>query len=228
MEFQRERVYTALNADELRAGDKVIAACAISTLKRQIETDSKYIKVREIYRIADDKTDHRFRFKDGGQPSAPFAYLVERKENCTNCHYAYLKDEGIECALNDEPKPTLLYEDAKLNRCRAWGKRAKPKTDTPELISLGNGQYVERKHYRPFRDTDELIKVWGEKIKAFCDEIPPIVMPLIWVQDKESGARLLITIYKKSWFSTETKCGSMEAIFNWYTFLDGSPCGVEE
>ena len=80
MEFDKSRVYTALNADELRAGDKVIAACAISTLKWQIERDSRYIKVREIYRIADDKTDHRFRFRDGGQPSAPFAYLVERKK----------------------------------------------------------------------------------------------------------------------------------------------------
>ena len=37
MEFQRERVYTALNADELKQGDKVIVARSLSLLKTAIE-----------------------------------------------------------------------------------------------------------------------------------------------------------------------------------------------
>ena len=39
MEFQKERVFTALNADELKPGSKVIVADTIDELKQYVEDD---------------------------------------------------------------------------------------------------------------------------------------------------------------------------------------------
>ena len=41
MEFDKSRVYTALNADELKIGSKVILGNTLSELKEAVETEKK-------------------------------------------------------------------------------------------------------------------------------------------------------------------------------------------
>lgn len=81
-------------------------------------------------------------------------------------------------------------------------------------------------HYRPFKDTDELIKVWCDKGGKWQKR--ELTMPHIWVKNKERGSQELIVAYNGDMFLTEYAQGDMEKLLEWYTFLDGSPCGVEE
>lgn len=100
-----------------------------------------------------------------------------------------------------------------------------------KLIALGNGQYVE-KHYRPFRDTDELIKVWTSRNndgKAYL--LNSLDMPLIWVRRKGANTKgQLITEFGDGWGVGigRGEAYNMTDLWVYFTFLDGSPCGVEE
>ena len=83
-------------------------------------------------------------------------------------------------------------------------------------------------HYRPFKDTDELIKVWGEKGGKWQKR--DITMPLIWVCEKgeEYDRGRLITSYTRTCIELDDDVFTVDYLFNNYTFLDGSVCGVEE
>lgn len=248
MEFLRERVFTSLNADELKAGDKVIVAYNLYGLKEQVKmfTESA-IDVIEV--IQDEDYFNRFKVKHS--ESYPLAYLVERAENCTNCEYSNLHNNLLYC---DDDKIPIIIGGEKLSVCSKYKPkteqkaencidcshscksinpclRYEPKSEMPELISLGNGQYAERKHYRPFRDTDELIKVWGEKsIEKSGGEWYDygLTMPLIWVKEKEGMGEHLIGGYTDDVVFVGKNYEDMDELFEAFTFLDGTPCGVEE
>jgi hypothetical protein len=206
MEFQRERVYTSLNADELRAGDKVITARCMADLKTWVEADAE---PNIIELIQDETNTDRFTCKCHGSNKTydtSLAYLVERKENCTNCGAIYT------CAFQ-------VREHPELEKCKNW----KPKTEQ-------KAEGYRWVNYRPFKDTDELIKVWKEKSKQVHSEYS-LTMPYIWVRRKEANSKgQLITE-----FSDEIHVGigrgeayNMTDLWVYFTFLDGSPCGVEE
>lgn len=156
MEFDKSRVYTSLNADELKAGDKVIVANSPYYLKKQVEEDDV---TDEIMYIAPDTDDKRFRVDRSGEFA--LAYLVERKENCTNCGEGK-KDEDY--WLGCTPDKFGKEEQAKCWHCDFW----EPKTE----------QKAEP-HYRPFKDTEELVKVWCEKGGKWQKR--ELTMPYIWV-----------------------------------------------
>lgn len=48
MEFDKSKVFTALNADELKVGSKVICAFSIVDLKRRVYEGDKITKVHSI------------------------------------------------------------------------------------------------------------------------------------------------------------------------------------
>ena len=145
MEFNKDRVFSALNADELSAGDKVIVAMSLATMKQYFKSGDIDERIITLKNVLCDSFIHRFVTE---QSSYPLAYLVERKENCTNCG----SHEVCGYVQN-------VSKFACLNRCENW----KPKTE---------------KHYRPFRDTDELIKVWDEKFekKQYWDKDKALMM----------------------------------------------------
>jgi hypothetical protein len=252
MEFQRERVYTALNADELKPGDKVIVADNLADLKKEVEKGN----VHEIEDILSDCVNERFGVC--GMANYALAYLVERAEpktehDCQSCKYK-------NCGFKDFNTK---------NECDRW--EAEVKAEMPELISLGNGQYVEKpktiecadcaksknggrgtcvlteeygcddyepktepraeKKYRPFANTDELIKVWEQNHRELYPR-PAGTMPLIWVQAKnEYKTKLLITGYDQRSNTVRYAEGDecdMKDLFEYFEFLDDSPCGVEE
>lgn len=75
MEFDKSRVYTALNADELKPGSKVIAANNIDSLKCKVNDGNEIIKVSEIL---EECYERRFQLDYMG--TYPFVYLVSEPE----------------------------------------------------------------------------------------------------------------------------------------------------
>lgn len=74
MEFDKSRVYTALNADELKVGSKVIVADNISLLKSSLEERN----VQTLESIRDES--YACRFINNKNIPFLFAYLVEEPE----------------------------------------------------------------------------------------------------------------------------------------------------
>lgn len=203
MEFLRERVYTALNADELKQGDKVITARCMADLKTWVEADAE---PNIIELIQDETNTDRFTCKCHGSNKtydSPLAYLVERAENCTNCenkdecpdYLAYFKNDGVRC------------------RCEEY----KPKT---ELF----GKTEQMKHYRPFKSAKELV----DNVQANYTDV---TLPYIWVKGKKASVEYtgwLVTGIGYDGVALGDTSLTWEDLFNNYTFLDGSVCGVEE
>lgn len=203
MEFDKSRVFSAVNADELHEGDKVIVSNVLSMIKEYVKRD---IFIRELYRVERDNYSNRFVIKsdeydsDGDVLCYSLAYLVERKENCTNC------------VENGRAHGCIPMDDDKITRCFDY----KPKT--------------EKQHYRPFRDTDELIKVWCEyKCPAHNHRERGLTMPFIWVRSKfnKDHKGVLINNYFGEYVELNKVQCFLSRLFDEYTFLDGSPCGVE-
>ena len=91
----------------------------------------------------------------------------------------------------------------------------------------------KKKHYRPFKDCDELCKYWHDekaRMSTFNNS-----KSLIWVKHKEYGTDNLITAYDNDNESIGGSCVfiqdiwvDMKELFDNFTFCDGSVCGVEE
>lgn len=78
MEFDKSRVYTILNADELKVGSKVICGFSISHLKEQVDEGEKIAEVDDIF---DEDFEKRIHVHfNGGYSAYPLAYLVSEPE----------------------------------------------------------------------------------------------------------------------------------------------------
>ena len=87
----------------------------------------------------------------------------------------------------------------------------------------------EEKKWRPFKDIQELKDTW-HKCVGTC-EPPPLFEPMIWVRDKKRpDITRHITGFNGGINSVALASlwNSLEALFEDYTFLDGTPCGVLE
>lgn len=71
MEFDKSKVYTALNADELKEGDKVLLADNLEDLKNLVKDDDSPIILAAIA-----YEDQQFRFKSTADLWYALAYLV--------------------------------------------------------------------------------------------------------------------------------------------------------
>lgn len=78
MEYDKSKVYTALNADELKVGSKVIVADTLDDLKSRVrESDTSNWSGR-LLSVCTEDHQHRFQFKDENNYS--LAYLVDEPE----------------------------------------------------------------------------------------------------------------------------------------------------
>ena len=78
---------------------------------------------------------------------------------------------------------------------------------------------------------DELIRVWNIKLTGRTDIVPDygLAEPMIWVRDKERpDITRLITDFNAGSKSVALAgyWNTFEKLFDDYTFLDGSPCGM--
>lgn len=72
MEFDKSRVYTALNADELQIGSKCIFADTVKGLRRKVEEDTDCVET--FYRLHNNGCDDLF---VGNDCAYCYAYLIE-------------------------------------------------------------------------------------------------------------------------------------------------------
>lgn len=75
MEFDKSRVFTAVNANELEPGSKVILADGFGGLKKAVEADEEVITLKEV--LDENKM---LRFKAPNDVEYALAYLIEPPE----------------------------------------------------------------------------------------------------------------------------------------------------
>ena len=75
MEFDKSKVYTALNADELKVGSGCIFANNLDSLKCKVEEGTD---IRPIVQILNDSCERRFKTNVRGE--YPFAYFISEPE----------------------------------------------------------------------------------------------------------------------------------------------------
>ena len=74
MEFDKSRVYTAVNADELQIGSKCIFADTVRGLRRKVEEEGDANRVETFYRLHNNGADNLF---VGNNYAYCYAYLIE-------------------------------------------------------------------------------------------------------------------------------------------------------
>lgn len=86
--------------------------------------------------------------------------------------------------------------------------------------------FKPEKKWRPFKDVDELKKVWSDKRSPLVR--PDIEEPMIWVKEKQGSRTIQIRgfDYTNNWIYAGRWC-TFEALFNAFEFLDDTPCGVD-
>ena len=271
MNFDLNKVYTAVNAEELKPGDKVLTSNNIASLKEAVRLD---VNPSVIVTIWQEKYDNRFKCKSTDTIyDAELAYLVERKENCTNCVHRDTPTfciQGMNADLHkdfrcDDYKPkteqkaehkceTCKYKSCGLkdfntkNECDRWEAEIKAEKKCEdctidEICVEGKKIYKDapcpyhraEKHYRPFKNTDELIAKWWEldgwSKRETRYKTEKLRMPLIWVRYKanEKSKGSLITGYDSDAVYLEHGTAhSLGVLFDDYEFRDGSVCGVKE
>lgn len=72
MEFDKNRIYTAVNADELKIGSKCIFADTVKGLRRKVEEDADCVET--FYRLHNNGGDDLF---VGNDCAYCYAYLIE-------------------------------------------------------------------------------------------------------------------------------------------------------
>lgn len=85
--------------------------------------------------------------------------------------------------------------------------------------------------YRPFKDCNELIAYWYKKLDAKTEYKivkDDLRIPCIWVTNRDNGCREMILGFGVSAVLLPRVAKDMNELFEQYTFLDGSICGVEE
>ena len=88
--------------------------------------------------------------------------------------------------------------------------------------------------YRPYQDNNELIIDFTIRATNDFYKSLPMTIPFVWIKTKKNEDIVLITRYGRdiknnntSFVVIDGELYSLEALFNLYTYLDGSPCGIK-
>ena len=169
MEFDVNKVFVSLSADDVKIGSKGYCADSLVTLKTQVEYEDK-LAYGEVTRILDK--DCLYRFRIDNIIDKAFFYLVE------------------------EP---------------------------------------EEKKFRPYSNPDEMIEDFKKRYNTYGGWSGKD-NPLIWIKSKNTGFRHLVTDYgcgddgpcNKSCIWIGSFSLVFKELFDKYTYLDGTPCGINE
>lgn len=86
----------------------------------------------------------------------------------------------------------------------------------------------KEKKFRPYRDSDEMVEDFKKRFNI-C--VQPYEMPLIWIKIKDTDKKYLVVRFASSLticHYAEVYTSTLEDLVEDYTYLDGSPCGIEE
>lgn len=218
MIFDKSKVYTAVNANELSTDDIVYLADTVSRLKYLVSIEDKNY-FTTLDRILNEEERHRF--VDENYLTYNLAYLICPARNA-EAFKAWHEGKKIEMeyAEPDENETSVwkLFENEEPNWYNFHYRPAQEKT--------------AEKEYRPFNSIDELTT---EFVKRFRTKTPSYALPLIWVKSSIKGKndRYLITGYVdnedyKQLVAIDDKYYGLGVLFENFQFLDGSPCGVKD
>lgn len=131
-----------------------------------------------------------------------------------------------------------------------YGKISKIKTEGHSLRFLKEDDYCfglfylikesQEEKFRPYSNPDEMIEDFKRRYNSYDDwsgKDNPMYNPMIWIKSKDTGFRHLVTDY-----GDNDNCGHCNKICIWigtpsinfkelyenYTYLDGTPCGIKE
>lgn len=85
-----------------------------------------------------------------------------------------------------------------------------------------------KEEFRPYKDVDEMVE---DFVKRFNVNVQPYEMPLIWVKTEDADKKYLIVRFASAvtiCHNTEVYTPTFEDLAEAYTYLDGSPCRIEE
>ena len=109
MKFEKSRVYTALNADELKRGSKCIFADTVSGLRQAVQDKEFDTHVQILTRVSDD--DSVARFLTSNYHQWVYAYLIEPP-----AEPKYKPFESVEKAMEAIKKHGGWVKDVEANR----------------------------------------------------------------------------------------------------------------
>ena len=105
----------------------------------------------------------------------------------------------------------------------------------PKELNKHKEKFSEQceKHYRPFKNCDELVECWKQKmhlVVCIKDKRDKLDRPSIWIYHKKDYTERLIVTFGEGFVKvgSKTKPVSLQDLFTDYTFLDGSVCGILE
>lgn len=108
MEFDKNRVYTAVNADELKIGSKCIFADTVRGLRRKVEEESDTNRVETFYRLHNTGADNKKNAVDNTQKEA----VLELTKNIKNILC-------VEFAVTELPFSDTFYESL-ISECKLY------------------------------------------------------------------------------------------------------------
>ena len=130
---------------------------------------------------------------------------------------------GVLSVSGSVSKTHYCYECTRFQFCHI----ASGETHKKACQKINLKREFEEKHYRPFKSCDELIEFYTHK-HYISENLRTGAMPVIWVTNKQTGCRELIMGYGVSAIKLVSATLDMNELFEKFTFLDGSVCGVEE
>jgi len=146
--------------------------------------------------IISDSTDYRIKPEEN--------YTIEQNTGENRV------EGGVLSVSGSVSETHYCYECTRFQFCHI----ASGKTHKKACQKINLKREFEEKHYRPFKDFNELMSITGTK--------------LLWVVDKCCSNEFLITGNQNLAVYIFDRWYSMKELFNEYTFPDGSPCGMLE
>ena len=128
MEFDKSRVYTAVNAEELKIGSKCIFADTIYALRKKVGSDSAQLSVHVLRAVRDGSKKERFEEDDS--TTYLLAYLIEPPVKPK-----YKPFESVEKAMNAITKHGGWVKDVEAHR--ALLVHAYEKNDSGNNLMVG-------------------------------------------------------------------------------------------
>lgn len=139
----------------------------------------------------------------------------------------YFADNLRSLRVATEEEYSRAYGEIEEIMDNSYGCRFRKKDgDTYTLFYLA--EEPREKKLRPYKNMDEMVEDFKERFNV---NVPPYEMPLILLKTKGADKKYLIVNFASALticHNVEVYTPALEDLVEGYTYLDGSPCGIEE
>lgn len=238
MKFDKSKVYTAINADEIKIGSKGYFADDLYDLQYKVENDETD-ELHELVSIEDSSQDFRFKMVTHLPFTYNLFYLVEEPESTPKKVTAVEWDNRLRImkVWNDDYSEArerrVVYIVPKEENVTYPVVSISPNITEGHIICYKHCAEIEEtkepetekeKSYRPYNNADEFI---ADYKKRFCPDCKGV--PAIWVKNVAGNLKQVVAITNDGVrLANKSTLVDYIALWNAYTYPDGSPCGMEE